>query len=555
MATQSRQLEVIPTRVTNNQYNRIDAHLYYRRLYNDAKDRYLADIIDPHPLTQFEIEDIREETVELIRRIRVLEFIAELFREQRSERLDQVEHDLFLTRVEYRLRLSRTFRINDLPVEVLDNIFRLATWTAPDAKSSINSRLWLTWVCRLWRGIVIQDPMIWNTIWFRDGPHFECSLEWFRRARSTPLDIRISDCLDFTLTCGVMEDILDKVFTKIHQIRILLIITENEMVAQIASEKMRAFAKREGPMMLERIELHNVGLDPALAPMPFVGGAILPTLKHVAVSSVIYNWDKSYLTNLTTLDLRRILSSCWPSFHKLRVILGSSPNLWRLCLDGVGPRCELDEVEEVEPISLPNLKILVYGNFKLPFALFVPGLISAPNVRHLTLSGFMRDDYTPLFELLTGHFPHIEFLSLHAIEVKPTFSMVRWLVSMPKIRVLRVINIQPYFLSFFLPALTQTGQQPEGPEHAFVVPAVCPCLTTLDLQSIDPDSVIRWIDGRMGSGYPIEKIYISMELSQKMTEAQHTKLLEFAPLFRLGPGTRSMEEDCILNQLKMELEN
>src|SRR6202030_2282743 len=81
----------------------------------------------------------------------------------------------------------RIFRINELPTEILANIFRYVVWSSPKPHVGVKFRLWITWVCRHWRRIAISDFTLWNAIWIRDVPPHEQSLTWFERAGTAPL--------------------------------------------------------------------------------------------------------------------------------------------------------------------------------------------------------------------------------------------------------------------------------------------------------------------------------------------------------------------------------
>lgn len=520
------------------------AYQHYAQFSQKLQDALLRDVI-PRPLSKSEVDVIHHETLGRIRKIRELEALLDAH----PEAFD-VEDKLFFTRVDFRLRFCRTFRVNDLPLEVLANIFRFVAWSSTTPATGVYSRLSLTWVCRLWREVAIADSTLWNAIWFREPPPFDRSLEWFRRAESAPLDIRINDSQDYAFDGPTMADLLDKLLTKMHQIRVLIVIVEGAEAAQIVFEKLRIIGTQNCPMILERLELHHSGAKDDVVyapPMPLFGGAHLPSLKYASLNGVHLDWHQFRLTNLTTLDIRRMPFRISPDLLHFRSIIASSPNLWKLCLDNAGPQFDIEKSVALEPISLLNLKILVYSEFSLGYALYVASQIHAPNVRDLTLVNFIGEDYTPLFVFMTTRFPHVRILTIYSTEVVASPHMVRWLTSMPEIVYLRIANVQLNFLTFFLqradaPPLQQSGKHKSNP----LSQVVCPNLSVLDLQRVDPAQAIAWIAHRQRLGCPIKKVYLSHDLSIKMSEAQHKRMAELAPLFRLEHGVKTPEEDWLL---------
>ena len=522
------------------------AYHHYAQFSQKIQDALLRDVL-PHSLSKSEVDAIHHDTLGRIRQIRELEAFVDAH-PGAPEALD-VENKLFLARVKFRLLFCRTFRVNDLPVEVLANIFRFVAWSSVSPATGVYARLSLTWVCRRWREVAIADSTLWNAIWFREPPPFCRSFEWFRRAESAPLDIRINDTQDYLFDGPTMADLLDRILFKMHQIRVFIVIVEGAEAAQTVFEKLRTIGTRIPPTILERLELHHSGAkdhDAIHIPsMPLFGGAHMPSLKYVSLNGVHLDWQHSRLANLTTLDIRRMPFRTSPDLLLFRSMIASCPNLWKLCLDNAGPQFDIKQSAALDPISLPNLKILVYSEFSLGYAMYVAGQIHAPNVRDLTLVNFIGEDYTPLFVFMTTRFPHVRILTVYSTEVVSSPHMVKWLTSMPEIVYLRIANIQLNFLTFFLQRSDPPPtQQCENSNPLSQV--VCPNLSVLDLQKVDPAQAIAWIAHRQKLGCPIKKIYLSHELSTKMTEAQHKRMAELALLFRLEQGVKTPEEDWLL---------
>jgi hypothetical protein len=59
-------------------------------------------------------------------------------------------------------------------------------------------------------------------------------------------------------------------------------------------------------------------------------------INFICLSGIHLDWEKSGLTNLTSLDLRRMPPDKGPSIEQFHYMLGS-PDLRKLSLDGVHP--------------------------------------------------------------------------------------------------------------------------------------------------------------------------------------------------------------------------
>ena len=162
----------------------------------------------------------------------------------------------------------RMFRFIDLPPEIISNIFHLIVWSASHPLEGVKQRLHLTWVCRAWRRIMTEDPMIWNAIWFHDVPPFERSWVWFERAGSARLDIRLNE-VDPELTnlkdapkftAQQMSDMLDRLFTKLSQIRMLVVIVDDWPPALTVLQKLQTAGNAGTPINIERLEIHRSGM-------------------------------------------------------------------------------------------------------------------------------------------------------------------------------------------------------------------------------------------------------------------------------------------------------
>ena len=521
----------------------------------DIRHQVLKDFI-PHPLSPEEMQEVRRDTVNRIRAIHDLEASLSSIVPGTNERLQQ---ELFMARLNYQTRFFRIFRMNDLPHEILTNIFRYVAWSAPDRAAGVKWRLWLTWTCKNWRTITLNDPTLWSAIWFRDSPPFDRSFAWFDRAGSAPLDLRIGDHENHQFTDEDIGPLLDRLFTKVSTIRMFIATLKDWEPVLVILDKFRTAGKAGIPITLERFELHRTG-SPYVQigagyqprafrePMALFGGAHVTSLKYFSINGVHLDWKNSFLANLTTIDLRRMPLELSPGILQFRDMLSSSPSLRKLCLDGAGPRLQLDEAAGLPPVQLDHLKILVVADFSVHYAHYILSHISARNVRDLTLLNLGGEDYSPFFAIITTRFPEVRILTVYSVEIVETVTsgrtIVKWLESMPLLAYLRIANVKKLFLELFLydPQTFQHLRQPQlAPRKV-----LCPQLSFLECQAVDPDMIVTWGTSRRELGAPVSKIYVSQDWAKKITRQQHAALLGVAPLFILDRG-KAIEEDVLMS--------
>lgn len=509
----------------------------------------------PHVLSSTEIEGFRGDTAECIREIQGLESsLTNMQDEQTRLRLQ-------FARMNYDMRFPRLFRINDLPSEIVVNIFRFVSWSAADHDSGVRGRLWLTWVCRRWRMTVLQDASIWSIIWFRGSPPFNRALTWLERASNTPLDVRVGDYDDHRFSVQDMEALLDKIWIKVSNIRYFIaIVTDWEPVMAIL-DKFSTTGLEGNLLNIERFELHRMGSPfvqiggASYQPrslrerIPLFGGAHVPSLRYFSINGIHLNWSQTSLSNLTALDLRRITPDISPHISKFREVLQSSPALHKLCLDAAGPRFEPGDATDLPAISLGNLKILVLANLSVRGACTILSLIAARNVRDLTLLSLGPDDLSPLFATLTSRFPDVRILTLYYLDIpdndRARRVVIKWLDSIPLLRYLRIASLPKVMLEFFL-------YDPQTLRHLFQEQSVprkvlCPHLSFLDWHKLSSDLVATWIDARRNLNAPLSKVFIPKHFANGLTLSQYGTLRFVAPVFLLDK-LKTPEETEIMRE-------
>ena len=458
----------------------------------------------------------------------------------------------------------RMFRFMDLPPEIISNIFHLIVWSASHPSDGVKQRLRLTWVCRAWRRLMIEDPMIWNAIWFHDAPPYERSWEWFKRAGSASLDIRLNE-VDPEQTRGrdapkftaeQMSDILDKLFTKLSQIRMLVVIVEHWPPALTVLQKLQTAGNAGIPINIERLEIHRSGMpylwigpgfdtqghrDPAV-----LFGGQTHHLQYLCLSGIHIDFDDTPLSNLTTLDLRHIAMESSPTLKRFRAILQNCPNLDKLTLDGCGPQTEPKWFDHA-PVKLPNLKIFTLGSFNLSFACYIVAQVDAPRVRDLTLMTMTGGDFIPLIAMLTRKFIQVRILTLYNVQLemnpvgKRTF--VRWLDTMPEIGYARLARMKPEVLNLF----AENPIHYRKPSEIRSATSLCPNFQCMEVQALPPATIAEFCRLRKGAGVPMKKLYLNTPWAEKLTPGDIKLLQQEATLYIAPVGTNTVEENMLLS--------
>ena len=509
----------------------------------------------PHVLSPAEVQHYRQDIHRRMQKIRDLEAQQKQMSPRKSP---QVEQALFMARLDYRVRFSRIFRINDLPPEVLTNIFRYVVWSAVGPDYSVRWRLWLTWVCRHWRIVALSDPMLWNAIWFRDLPNFERSFTWLERSAEAPLDIRINDTKEKPIPLMAMQILLKRLLHKISNIRIFILTLQEWDPILVVLHAFRVVQEKSLPMILERFEVHRsgspyiqigAGYEPSfyLKPIPLFGGATVPSFNYLSLNGLHIDWTNSVLANLTTIDIRRIPLDRAPTLTQFRALLSDSPALRKLLLDGAGPGWS-DIVRGMKPVHIPSLRILILGDFSLNYATYICSQIFAPNVLDLTMMNLVGEDYSRLYDLLRSNMPRIKILTLYNIDFFPgprsSISVIKWLQSMPLLTYFRIGNVKPQFLELFLYNYKTMRSLAEAQAPSGHIP--CPNLAFLEFESVQTDVIARWARIRRQLGSPLRKIYFSAPVANQVTEEQYGRLVagldSVGAIQVLSPGSRPVEE-------------
>jgi len=464
----------------------------------------------------------------------------------------------------------RLFRVNDLPPEIFTNILRYVVWSTSDSGEGLMYRLHLTWVCKKWRFMTIADQTLWSVVWMRDKAPYVRSQVWLDRAGSTPLDIRINERDSDggpKFDHKSMERLLNVLFPKLSQIRMLIVIIDTWAPALVLLRKLQKAGVMGIPINIERFELHRAGkpyvwagpgYDAQLVtnPIIFCGGKA-PKLKYLAINGVYVDWVRSPLANLTTLDLRRMALEVSPTLEGFRDILKACPNLHKLALDGAGPKVEMEKAFKLDPVEMPGVRIFVMGDFSLQYALYVLSQISVPNTRDLTMMNMTGEDYSPLIMAMTGTFKDVRLLTLYTVDVADaTWSrkiLVEWLRSMPLVGYLRIAQVRRHIFDAFLGNPTSsieldTSVSPDdsSSDESASREVLCPKLQFLEFQSVDSNTIIAFGEGRKALHIPLRKIYVNKPWVLKLLKPDVEKLKSLGELLIVSGASPTPEESSLV---------
>ncbi|KAH9044548.1 hypothetical protein EDB85DRAFT_2079995 [Lactarius pseudohatsudake] len=478
--------------------------------------------------------------------------------------------------------LWRTFPFDSLPAEIIINIFRYAIWSTPSSFEGVLLRFRLTWVCQSWRHIVVNDQTLWNTIWFKDSKiGYSRSKLFFERAGTATLDLRIEDDdktrvnPDQPMTGETMHQIMDIITTKASQLRMLIVVVEMWPPVLVLLDRLHKSSK--SLRQLERVEIHRTGRpyrwDGPDFPLSDYHHALTLCNGHTSevtslcLNGLHLNWDKCLLANLTVLDLRRMPPDLGPSLNRFREMLKSSPGLKKLSLDGAGPVLPTRVARRpLPPVFLPRLESFILGDMPIAYAVFCAGIIHAPSVRELTLLNLGGDDHAPLLKALTDKFPELLILALYCLNVVITSQnariVARWLLSMPKVKFLRVAGMEthmfsPFFADGRFHARDDIPLVPSPEERAAIEATgpriiLCPNLEAIEVQHINTEVVIKFVNGRLEYGVPLKTLYIHCQWLQKMTDEDKRIFRMFGPNFVIVtlPMTLTPDEELIWKQVR-----
>ncbi|KAI0756808.1 hypothetical protein C8Q80DRAFT_1090501 [Daedaleopsis nitida] len=491
---------------------------------------------------------------------------------------EEVDRELAAILYKRKLLLCMTFPILDLPSEILSIIFRSVVWSSFGADQANTHRLNLTWVCRRFRDVAMNDQTLWNSIWFRDAFPWTRSFEFIKRSGTAPLDIRIDDKdkktadkdkdkaneADDAITLPQIDLILNAILPKIRQIRILVVLLKKE---ETVERFVTRFSTAGHAVWLERYEVHRCG-EPYLWPHHKTTGSggiiplsVFPTpkLRWLAINGIPVDWETVSTANLVTLDLRRMpIQACPPSKRWLEM-LRECPSLYKLHLEAAGPQLRRSviadlhlHINRLQRVHLPSLRELILGDVSCAFGIYLLAHMHAPRVMSLTLTHLGKQNYSDLVQYTTGLFPELRILSLWTLETPQTDDhrrlIVRWLESMPHIKMLKVAEGASRFL------LDSFSKDPEHGDEEMMTPVLLPELeylffqTQLHIPQATTDDLSALVVGRSEMGKPFHKVYVPDVSARSISEAELDKVRAHSNLvITYQQGILTTEEEVAIH--------
>ncbi|KAG6897120.1 hypothetical protein C0992_003974 [Termitomyces sp. T32_za158] len=497
-----------------------------------------------------DVLSILKETKSHIKHIKDLEDAKELGGPRSLN--SRIDESLILARAHYFTYFPRIFRFNDLPPEIITNIFRLIVWPVPNPSLGVLWRLRLTWTCRRWREIALGDCTLWNAIWFRDRPPFKRSWAFLERAGTSALDLRISSEDTSPISLAEMDGLLNRLLIHLSRIRILIYIGSSWEHVALLLDKLRT---ADAPLVIERLEIHRLGridygTDGYIQPTTLFNGNGTPRLNYLSLSGVHIDWNTPIVQNLSTIDIRKLPLELCPTIARFREILIHCPALRKLCLDGAGPQIDFYDPPPSQ-IVMTNLKILCISDFSAQYARHVFSHFTAPNLVDLTFINMTGEDYSILYEILINRFPEIKLLTMYAVDlVRRNKAMVQWFMSMPQLTYLRIANLPPAFFELFvLDPRTVLAPHEKHPSPKVIL---APKLAVIESHPSVLQSLPWFATERQTLGVPLNKVYITQtkdyDIGNQEFRTACAQLMKVTSLHFMSNGTRTPEEDTILSE-------
>ncbi|KAI0045401.1 hypothetical protein FA95DRAFT_124161 [Auriscalpium vulgare] len=235
--------------------------------------------------------------------------------------------------------------ISRLPHEVLSEVFKILWIVEPPCRTREAKLGWITvtHVCRLWRQLSLDDPMLWQRISCDLGPDWVKTM--FERAQSVPLCVEDMKPLGRILKPFERRLIIDH----IPSIRELSLYSDGE-----SRNRLDEFVSPA--LSLERLDVCFSTNATVVFPPNFLDNCA-PNLRSLRiVTSSKFPWRSPLLCGLTVLSMERPDPAFGVSSPMQDILDGlqNMPNLVELSLDLV---LSTDGTPQ-RSVSLPNMKAL-----------------------------------------------------------------------------------------------------------------------------------------------------------------------------------------------------
>jgi hypothetical protein len=417
-----------------------------------------------------------------------------------------------------------------------------------DSTTPLPFQVLVSHVCKHWREVAVESPLLWTNINFTEAPPFDKSRIWIERSKGLPLTIDI-DCtapdvdessdpgedLDSEDRMGEIDGteehpaplpitsvddlslIFDIIVPQVFQWRSLVVTVRMADYVRIILKRL---SECPSAPLLEVLELYfheDYERFPPPSPMALTEMLLLfkgdaPNLQHVALWGVPVLWSSPFLSGEKDLELAYHRNDIRPSWSEFAHMLSSSPDLTTLTICLSGPSGEPGDWPSTSEglIELPSLENLVLGFHPPEYISPLLRLISTPNLLGLALdfdeadySSFARQLASPVAGRSKSLLAGLENLKISGLpcDHKTADIMYRELSN------LRSINLSCAFLEdiFFdklgvpIPAINPGG---------ISTGMYCPRLETIYTTGISGDAMRKFVEARRAAGHPIKRVFM-----------------------------------------------
>ncbi|KAH9941051.1 hypothetical protein B0H21DRAFT_697141 [Amylocystis lapponica] len=416
------------------------------------------------------------------------------------------ERDLLESRLEQAVRMQSP--IQRLPNELLASIFVIGVLDREEEDSLMLSTLML--VCRYWREVAVNTPMLWSRIVTGTNRSLERARMKLERSKSVPLHV----CVDFsregehgTIRTESIMHALDLLRPAIWRWQTFHLTVPNRPQAHAALTR----CKEPAPLLevLSVRILHSMQEDHYSNPPLPLFDRHTPRLRSCSFTSFHFNWDLGLVSQLRVLKLGGYWNGFSPSIDVILGILRACPLLEELALrnmSDVDPEsCALLEADPVEHDGFPDkfLRVNDMRTIQLPrlvkASFYYSGilrtrtilsLLSLPALERIELC--FLDNVSSLIEHLRRQ--SLTSLPLHHLRIESSFfnelKLVRLLLRLPALVSLELVDVEDVS-----PNLLK-GLSTPPVSHTWV----CPKLTSLSLEgctTLDWEALRSFVESRL----------------------------------------------------------
>jgi hypothetical protein len=444
-------------------------------------------------------------------------------------------------------------------------------------------------ICRHWREIALESPILWTKLTFTEGAPFEKSKAWIQRSKSSPLEITIDctvpDNLDYTGDhesinsepeernrlviprqpgshgdkydeehgeCGhdpsfySLDDlttILDIIVPYVAQWRLLEFSVSYYVYMHTLLFRL---AQCPSAPLLEVLSLHHYEdggnenddneeefYPPELSTRFLIFNGIAPNLQEVTLWGVHLDWERSlsFLAGLQELEFAYHAKDVRPSFATFTKLLAASPNLrtLTLCLSGPAEQNDMDDDWSIDPIEVLSLKNLVLCYHEPNYIIALMRVLYTPGVTSLVLD-YDGADYTEFVQALTMPLPGKSKSLLAGLEQLKIAGLPCNGKSaeafLDQLARLQSLNLNCGEEEIFFDLLWRPLAQSVTPSKTY-----CPNLHTIWTSGILGQQMKRLIETRKAAGVPIKRVFMSQQDEVGGREEKwikdHVETLEF----------------------------